>query len=590
MRKSLLVMPTLAVWTLLCAARTARAGVQVLSSDPRLSAKITIEDGGKSLKVLFGSLTADNRPKLLLRRDIEWERVSVFANERPLHLVLSDLGMLLNYSWRAGKTEPPEEYEIAPTASSLAFERNLLRETLSRGAEPLTRLVPYLRISPDEAKERYSAALKGKPIDDPVLDSNIFYIGREGSRTAIAAFGALTPDQRWTILSDGRVILSPSTMTADERTIVRNIGVESARLLERIGKQEEGVSADSAGEWAEKLGLQLYANRDALGGRVLSYGYSTEGSLGRWGGGDFRQVPSRPDVLPVRGNPYVKHVPGEKRPETDFDSVPFPANFKLTSHDTATWPDVLKELHRHLKQSLVSDDYQVHSRAIDRRGTPLPDLRRLTLSQGLDAVCRHFRRLWWRQDDTIFFRSRTWFIERQYEPPQPVIEEIRGSLEKTGLMDASALVAVSTLDPWQLDGLMWMMTVASLNSSGLDQDDWLEAHPRWVECSLLRLFVKLNDPQKRKVMGADGLPLAEMSEAHKNELLSILALERGSWALRRYPDLRLQIIQNQSVSPVDVNTRRVALSFRCWGTGPAYRLEDKAGTLRFASRPRKKDE
>src|SRR5262249_42671788 len=133
----------------------------------------------------------------------------------------------------------------------------------------------------------------------------------------------------------------------------------------------------------------------------------------------------------------------------------------------STWPDVMRELHRLLPMPIYADDYLVCPAARDRHGIrhpdlpdktpPFPSLNGLSLARGLDVLCRHFHRLWWTDGISLYFRSRTWFIERQYEVPQSVLDVIQTALSKNDEIDISTLVTLSALSSKQLAGLRRIM-------------------------------------------------------------------------------------------------------------------------------------
>jgi hypothetical protein len=66
---------------------------------------------------------------------------------------------------------------------------------------------------------------------------------------------------------------------------------------------------------------------------------------------------------------------------------------------------------------LLSDHSTAMPDPKDRSKTALPKLEGLNLAAALDAHRSQYGRLWWYENGTLLFRSRTWLIERQYEVP-----------------------------------------------------------------------------------------------------------------------------------------------------------------------------
>ena len=81
--------------------------------------------------------------------------------------------------------------------------------------------------------------------------------------------------------------------------------------------------------------------------------------------------------------------------------------------------------------SLFADQYAVSAYPRHLAGD-LHELAEAGLAQGLDRLCDEFGRLWRRQGDSLFFRTRFWFHDRLYEAPGPVVAAVRDSLHRHG--------------------------------------------------------------------------------------------------------------------------------------------------------------
>ena len=198
---------------------------------------------------------------------------------------------------------------------------------------------------------------------------------------------------------------------------------------------------------------------DPVTGAVLSYGTGLSRFYG--GSGNFRDLPAPADLLPVRGRPYNINPEGKMLRPTypELAHQPFPAEFKLDNDADCTWREVVQQLAMHLKSPLFSDDYGFTYSPKARGGSKLPGLAKRNLVQGLDALCNHYRYLWWYEDGMFFFRSRTWFLEKQYEVPPPTLALLQKHLQAEGRLDVACLDALSQLTLRQLQGLNMLRTV-----------------------------------------------------------------------------------------------------------------------------------
>ncbi len=549
---------------------------QPLSADSRLSGNVTIEAGSLPIGALLAKLPMAGKPEILADRAAREERVTVYAANQPLHRIMGGLSHLMNYGWTADETQPASRYTLARTRWAENYERRLWRETLARGAKPLFQLAEHLNIPRETAEKRWKAIFAEHTQEEPLLKQNLYYLGRDGPRTVIEILAAMTEDQKWTLLEDQRLILAGSALTERERAHARNLGVDQGKLLARIGKLAEGETPDSTVEWAEKLGVQLKVEEDPLTGRVVGFDYGA-GTPANMAAGYFGHLPKSDDVLPVRGDPYHRRKDDGKPQFPDLEKQPFPAAFQAKRGQLSTWPDMMRELHRLLPYPLYADDYLAYPAARDRHGErhpglpehvpPFPSLKGMSLAQALDALCNHFHRLWWREGGSLYFRSRTWFIERQYEVPQPILDAIHSTLGVRGEIDAATLLSLASLTAKQLHGLDRVMGKVA----GGDEDretvfSYYGSQPRWGAHEFLNVFAALDSNRQKQVFSPQGLPLAGMNRRQRDALISMLAVEHGADALRNYPDLSLQIEQikyPEMGGPTRV--RILEVRARCWG-------------------------
>jgi hypothetical protein len=253
------------------------------------------------------------------------------------------------------------------------------------------------------------------------------------------------------------------------------------------------------------------------------------------------------ELFPVRGRPYERR-PGAQVPVfDDLKRIPFPAGFKLDSTETEDWPEVMEKLARCVPMSLFSDHFTALPHPKDRGIKAPPNLKGLSLAEGLDALCDYYGRLWWRDQDALFFRSRRWFVDRLYEVPPPVLAFLRQELAAHAKLDAEGLTALSRLTFRQLEGLNAASALAELGiRRGMvlfyrDPQGARAAH------GYLQVYATLNETQKGKVLTPSGLPIAEMAPEQQQALVQMLVVERGHTILDRLADFRLRAHQGTAV-------------------------------------------
>jgi hypothetical protein len=379
----------------------------------------------------------------------EWERVTVFARGRPTREVMSGLGTLLNCGWREEQGSVPT-HTLVRDLRAKQYETALWRETLERAAAALFRMPSYLSTSLEEYRSQLDAvrASKQQPSDPLLRNGNLLSLTQPGSRAALEFLTTLSPNQRLTLLTNRRILIPTDTMTPRQQELAKTMAVSIGRDRLRLGFHREGEQMEDSINWLGQFGLILHVGGDAMTGSVTTYGYSLGGAT--FAGCELPASAPAADLLPRRGNPYER----QSRPAdySDLERVPFPPDFKRDL-STSTWGEVLEDLAKYLPTSLYSDEFTFIASPIEHDRTEPPKLAGKNLVEALDALCGYYHRLWWREGDRLFFRSRTWFIEKQYEAPPPVLGALRRQLEATGRLDPTGFDLLSKLTREQLQGL-----------------------------------------------------------------------------------------------------------------------------------------
>jgi hypothetical protein len=197
---------------------------------------------------------------------------------------------------------------------------------------------------------------------------------------------------------------------------------------------------------------------------------------------------------------------------------------------------VIEALSKCLAMPIFSDDFD--SPALENPHPPMITIGQGSrLAQGLDALCTAYGRLWWVRDGTLFFRSRTWYIEKTYQTPQRTLVRLWRELARPGDLTPSAATVLSSLTLRQLQGLG--VTLRAHGYTGFNLVDEMVAARTLRD--YLEVCASLNEGQKRAALSKDGLPLQGMSEAQKRQMLALVILQAQRAALDRLPEVRLRI-------------------------------------------------
>jgi hypothetical protein len=316
------------------------------------------------------------------------------------------------------------------------------------------------------------------------------------------------------------------------------IAVEQARgwvpALERPGTLDDAAQNL---QWLEQFGLVLSVRSHPVTGALTGYlvglggAAEVDASLGQlqWGA-------SEGELLPVRGRPYEADKKAPAPGEDDLAHRPLPASFRSNVAAASTWPEVLNQISRSLDMSIYSDDYTAMPAPSDRSAADSESIEGKSVAEALDALCRRYNCLWWRDGSRLFFRSRHWFIERQYEVPPRVLSLLRQQLVATGRLDTQALTALSTLTSRQLQGLNGISGFDSGGAFRIARDfgGARAAH------DYLQIYALLTEAQKQRVLAEGGLPVTQMLPNQQQAFLRMLAINRGREGVDQFPQLSLK--------------------------------------------------
>src|SRR5262249_31383685 len=150
-------------------------------------------------------------------------------------------------------------------------------------------------------------------------------------RASLELLGTLTPDQRFRLLADSRYVLPWSEMNAHQQELAQIIAVSIGkfRTLEPVDPGREGEKPEDTIAFVQHFGLNLFVDTDPVTGTIKGQSCGLGGE--HFWGIDVGVFPHSPDLLPVRGNPYLR-LRGDALPiYSDLERKPFPKDFKLES-------------------------------------------------------------------------------------------------------------------------------------------------------------------------------------------------------------------------------------------------------------------
>jgi hypothetical protein len=529
------------------------------------------------------------------RPDVGWERITIFARDRSRQDMLADVAELLGYSWVREAGEKTSTWVLQPSRMIRRRERQLRLETLERGAAPLFRMTDHL----ERPIEYYENLLQEyhrtqRQPDDPLLRyPNLHNLARTPQRAAIALLQTLSPEQRLTLLSTQKHLMRWSEMTPEQRELAlllaEDIGRTRVRFSPRIGETEE----DSL-DWLRRFGLVLGIGMHPVTGAVTAYTYGEGGAEAY-----AATLPSAalgPEVLPVRGRPYTRR--SRTAPVyPDLVRRRFPPAMRRDNLKGLVWSQVVEKLADHLDTPLYSDDYVAMPRPEERGGRPLPEIEKLDLPAGLDALCNHYGYLWWYARGAIFFRSRTWFLEREYLVPPATLDLVGKQLLANGQFDTSTLKALSKLSSHQLIGLNALAGTANGaltlgDGARREYGNRMGRRDARLAHGYLQAYASLLKGQQEKVLTPGGLPVAEMTAEQRESFLTFLALHYGPDMVLAPEELSLRAAWKVQRVSQPGRTRLLAdLVFSCRDPKPgeaavAERLSFSIAVAENAERPR----
>jgi hypothetical protein len=401
--------------------------------DVRLTRKIAIRSGGGSLGQLLTTLTEKTGVRLTVARDVVEEKAVVFTPARPLRETMADLAALFGCQWNAETDTGSQEiyYRLVRTGKNRRREAQLLEATERRLLAEAEKYVRALNESPEQLKKR------------PEGDSVREILSHANTRLAVMAFAGLSPEQRGR-LQDGEFLSIPfKSLGAQWQEPMR-------KMFMRVGaaiRQDTDTNRELSGLEQDTLQFQLseYDGRSSLALMLDKAGIGTT----------FATVKNNQDwILPSHGDPYT----GDKIPA----GAALPTVKNVEAAAAIEWVDRLRKLAETTGRPVLADFYRSQlinrdydSENVDPNAEPQPKAKPASPTAALDAFCHATGYIWWsRPGGALLFRKRDWFVQRQYEVPDPWLLSVATTLQRRkGSVTYGDLQRLTALTRRQIVGL-----------------------------------------------------------------------------------------------------------------------------------------
>jgi len=492
------------------------------ADDRPMGTPVTLERDAVTLQELLTALGDQADFKLAAGRDVQWDQVTLHVRDRPIDQVMTDLAELLNYSWERG---PREQRILSPDLRARAHEEDLRQRWYGAAVDLLLEYAALAR-RPPEYYIRLKETLRGKPPPDrrlrpPALD----IVTRPGSHASLRLLFTLSREQLLALVSANELgyYLPWREMSPAQREMALQIADEM-----EAPRPHGTPSLPDARRWVQQMGLRLLVY---LGnGTHHPSGYMVFMGKALLEAGFAISTSPAPRPAEARGRPYPARDSRRDRgvrplaEYQDLEEMPFPARGFRQSFPS-TWPEVFAQLAERLPFALYSDSFAAPPVGRDARAflnsgeesgnPPLLPLEQMSVAAVLDALCVRHGKIWWREGDALFFRGRTWFLERLAQPPPPVVATLRRQLQAHGKLDAHGVTLLARLTYPQFEGLQRLV------------EEDLKRRVAWPTPTMYRLlqaYETLTEEQQAQVLADGGLPLGQMTPAQQHAYQEALFL------------------------------------------------------------------
>lgn len=465
-------MPVVLLLALLLPALRASAEVP-WEEDVRLAQRVTVEAEGVSLGELLALLSEKTGVRFSARADVAEDKVIVFARRRALNTLLEDLAALFDYTWeRKDKAEDAQpSYELFMSRRALNRQNALMRASQQRLSAQIDAFVNALALSPEE--------LARLPEDNPIRE----YLSNPNTRIGLRLYALLSPAQRQALWTERRLFAPYSSLTPAQQeavaAVMEHVIAEIHKSREKHRDNPEVYNRITVPRMEDLPGGLVQFRLRKMGGNTLlllqlpGAGIPIAGAATQsaW-------------LLPPHGDPYIG------KPSTPSEPLPAVSAVKAALSAGTSILDRLRHLAGNTSFTLLADFYRSRPLATPLEKAPAESLSPI---EALDALCHEPGYLWWKQEDTLFFRKRDWYVQRSLEVPDSfylaLAERVRA---KGGRLSVEDLLRLRTLTQAQIAGMNSIITP-------LADESLLDGLPE-----LLSLIAALPPRRAEALLGSEG--------------------------------------------------------------------------------------
>lgn len=457
--------------------------------------------------------------------------------------LLNAVARCFNAQWNEGKPlARMGENVLRLPSEMLRYDAALWRKLLGRVAEPLNQLARYSR-RPPEYWQHFGSA---NPQDPFLAGYNRQALALTHWHARLKLWAVLSAQQKEEVLGGTTRLVALSQ--AQEALIAQSLTNPGPYyyIHERpITKEQHlAVVAELTNFYVEN-GYPLDLRQDAISCAITTFA-------------PFTLVPSSSPPFPVRGNPYPQPLREffENGSFLEWESFSFPGGFRQPDFQSSTWSAAVADFTAQMPGDflLISDDFAPAEevrcrRAVPRRPTPASAIARkaesggknTSLAKALDLLCEAFDRVWWREDNVLFFRHQYWYSAQRYTPPIRLVARLKAAFSVLLARGLSSQVVSEIIDILgdfsfeQLQGVTALLDAAPLGSSTYSSADafmhasGMNISPTALEC--LRYSRHLTSEQQQAAMSSDGLPFARLTAQQRETLpFDVRLLNAWKWS------------------------------------------------------------
>jgi hypothetical protein len=468
---------------------------------------VTLALTGEPVVDLLRDLSHGRVPRLSAAPVLGERRVNVFARDLPELKFQRALADVVSGVWT--RREKGEALYLEPDPAATRERDELLAARKARFFAGLKSLIRQLSL--DEA------GVKRLQETDPI---SVSYLTRTASRTAIQLTSLLNEQQWHELETTGRVSLTPDQLGPQGGALIREYTRQMNEAREEARKEihDDPLPPDPSldPEQTSRHPLQFWVDGPTFGPVKAPFS-NLHVMIGEWPPPQFGAGAAS---MVITGSQESNQPPARWLPHSKETPKPAPAEASASlsfKQAPSGWSEVLRAFHDGLHLQIVSEEF---TRQFPGHLQLEPGMRLSgTLPQLLDRVCQSYGYQWRLKDGIYQFRSSTWFVDREQEPPGTLVKAVRVAREQGKPLSLEWLAQAAGAAGSRPTNLLWVHAPAVM--------------PVMMQLQPLLQFYGALTPQQRAVLESErGLAGDALSDGQRELLLlSWQRLSRGEVAM-----------------------------------------------------------